>query len=374
MNLSQLIENPFTSITLPGALVAELVSDAAKADALAVELAAETDTHLKTQRALANAQAAAIDANTLIADLRKQLAEATKPPVTPPVIVPPITPPPTKPLGPLISKTEIRNLWALTIENGDDEPDQQQYTLVRSVLTKAAGMKFNAARWFLNAFEVANHDRRSETDINHLPGFARALGIAYIADTVDSEVWRVLAIEDDPEKTTEEKARAAVGLRAYLVGLVKLGALAFVVNDANTYRTAKFPNGTLERIVARIRSITPGIPLIASLTGNAVIANYKIMPGDSKEVAATKFDFVEAQTFGKLSELKGFFEGGFDVYCLDARTGMSAVDITTRGAVILTARPNAIFYYADLASDWLNMSLDKQGALRRVIEGLRAGA
>lgn len=312
--------------------------------------------------------------NEQVINLKKQLADAIKPPVV-------VPPPPTKTLAPLISKTEISNLRALTIENGDDEPDTDQYTLMRNVLTKAHGMKFNAARWFMNALEIANHAKLRDTDINHLPGFARSLGIAYIADTVDSEVWRTFKIEDDPRKTATEKAKAIASLKVYLEGLVTLGAKAFVVNDANTYRDGKnkdgtplFPAKTLERIVGRIRSITPTIPIIASLTGNAVIASYKIMPGDAKEVAAGKFDFVEAQTFGKVEELKGFFDNGFDVYCLDARTGMSEVDITTRGAVILAAKPKAAFYYADLAKDWLNMTLGKQAAIRKVIEGLAAGA
>jgi hypothetical protein len=294
-----------------------------------------------------------------IEDLEQALAEATKPPVIPPPSIPhPI------PRAPVISKTEARDLVGLTIENGDDDPDPEQYTLIRKVLTRAAGI-FNTARWFMNAFEVAKHATLDTTDRNHLPGFAKGLGITYVADTVDSEVWRVMQIEVDPKKTPQEKARATAGLKAYLQGLETLAA-AFVINDANQYReaktpdgTPKYPRGTLERIVERIRAITPNTPLIASLTATAHISEYPM------------FDLYEAQTFGSQSELAGFLTRAFDIFCLDARDTMTAEGLRVRGQVILTTKPRAIFYYTDQAGDWLSMPNDKLETIKGIVAQLK---
>ncbi len=322
--------------------------------AAGTELEAEKSTRLKTQAALvkvqsdltaantalAQSRAAQIqsqaEANTLIADLRKQLAEATKPPV----VVPPVTPPPTKPLAPLISKSEIRNLRALTIEKGQSAPNDAMYTEVRNVMAKAKGMGFNCWRGFFNFEEVRKHLRLQATDINHLPAFGQKWGLAFVADTVDAMLPRL----------------DIAGQTEYLQGLERMGALAVVINDADQYAQDELLEWT-----TRVRKTLPNMPIIASLTGTADISKYGM------------FDFREAQTFGKVTELKGFFDGGFDIFCLDARNAMSAVDITTRGAVILATKPDAVFYYTDLARDWINMSLDKQGAIRRVIEGLAAG-
>jgi hypothetical protein len=106
--------------------------------------------------------------------------------------------------------------------------------------------------------------------------------------------------------------------------------------------------------------VLPNMPIIASLRGSAKIQGFPM------------FDLFEAQTFGSVDELRTFFGRAFNIFCLDARKGMSAVDITTRGAIILQAKPKAFFYYADLASDWLNMTLEKQGAIRGIIKDWKA--
>lgn len=370
MDITELIIDPNTTITLPGATIVRLLDKLRESNSqrdtykLTADAASEQVEMLTTEAAAAHNEVLALRAQ--VTGLEKALKEATKPPVTvPPVVIPPTPPiiPNPIPTKPTISKTEITGLAALTIENGDDEPGLDQYALMRKVLTQAADMKFNAGRWFMNAFEVAKHQTLKETDENHLPGFAMALGITYIADTVDSEVWRVLKIESDLKKTSEEKAKATAGLKAYLEGLAKLGAKAFVVNDANQYREMKaldgtllYPSGTLERIVERIRAITPNMPLIASLTASATIGEYPM------------FDFFEAQTFGTPDHVRQFLARPFDIFCLDARRQMSAVDITTRAAIILAAKPKAFFYYTDRASDWANMPLDKVSAIRRMIE------
>jgi hypothetical protein len=206
---------------------------------------------------------------------------------------------------------------------------------VRNVLLLAKGMGFNAWRGFFNPDEVRESHVLPSTHDDHLPAFGRRLGLEFIADTVDA----VMPDLDDAQ------------LRSYLKGLEGMGARAVVFNDANQYETLDLIKWT-----ERVRAVLPNMPIIASLQGSAKIQGYPM------------FDLFEAQTFGKPDELKTFFGRAFNIFCLDARKGMSAVDITTRGAIILEKKPKAFFYYADTASDWLNMTLDKQGAIRGIIK------
>jgi hypothetical protein len=265
-----------------------------------------------------------------ILDLEKALAEATKPPVvTPPPIPNPI------PRAPIVSKTEARDLAALTIEKGDGSPGPVMYTNVREVILRAKSMGFNAWRGFLNADEVRKHLATPLSSEDHLPAFGRKHGLHFIADTVDAVI---------PKLGDEQ-------LRAYLKGLESMGALAIVFNDANQYETIDLVAWT-----KRVREVLPNMPLIASLTG---VANIGVYP---------MFDLFEAQTFGAVNELGNFLARPFDIFCLDARKSMSAIDITTRAAIVLPKKISAFFYYADTAQDWLNMPLDKQAAIRKMIE------
>lgn len=317
-------------------------------------------------QAARNDRAALTDENhTLaarIADLEKQLADALKPP--PPVVIPPpvVVPPVIKPRTLTLTREVIKDLAGITIENGNSEPNAAQYALVRATLKQAAEMGFNAARWFMNEAEVKKHLTLVNATTDHLPNYARSLGMTYIADTVDSVVWSTLKEIDNPKSSPAENAKSLQDLRVYLEGLMKLGARAFVVNDANQYRDNKnadgsplYPAGTLERIVSRIRAVTPDMPLIASLTGNADIVSYRIMPGDSKEVAAGKFNFVEAQTFGKPGELPGFLGKPFDAFVFDGRKGVTEAYLRAVQPMILAANPDAFFWYPTLASDWQTM-------------------
>lgn len=279
---------------------------------------------------------------------------------------------------PIITRSVLKNIAGITIENGNTEPDDAQYELVRTAIRQAAEMGFNAARWFMNQSEVKEH--LAVTGIGHLPTFAYSEGIAYIADTVDSVVWQTFKIEDDPLKSATQKAIATANLTAYLKGLETLRAKAFFINDANTYRDGKkadgtplFPKGTLERIITRIRSICPTMPLIASLTGNAVIADYKIMPTDSIPVTMGKCDFVEAQTFGKLAELSGFLSKAFDVFCFDGRKGI-VTEAYLKGAkpLILARNPSCYFWYPTLASDWQAESMKEEiGVIKEIVQAWR---
>jgi hypothetical protein len=243
---------------------------------------------------------------------------------------------------PTITRDMLRNVAGVTVENSKVSPSEAQYDRVRLNLMLIAGMGLNTARWFMGKGEVKNHEALSETSPSHLPAFAHSVGITYGADTVDRVVWDTLKIEDDPLIDARVKAVATAELQAYLRGLAKWAAF-FVFNDANQYRGALFPAKTLERMVERVRSITPNMPLIASLTANA-------LPGDY-----AMFDHLEAQTFGTAAEFKIFMGRKFDVFCIDGRTSASKTYLQSIAPVFLATNPHAFFLYPTLVTDWLSM-------------------
>lgn len=273
-----------------------------------------------------------------ITDLEKALAEATKPPVVTPPAPPPTIPNPI-PRIPVINKTQISGMAALTIAKDMGEPDDGMYADVRSIMAKAKSMGFNAWRGFFNIDEVRKHLRRTAIDVNHLPAQGRMLGLQFIADSIGTAL-----VELD-----------SAGAREYLKGLEAMGAVAVVFDDANDEKTSD-----LESWAGIVRMVLPNMPIIASLTGVANIGQYPM------------FDFFEAQTFGNTDELKMFLGRPFDIFCLDARKDISAAGITTRAAIVLPAKPKALFYYVDRMEDWLNMPLDKQSAIRKMIESWKA--
>src|SRR5690606_30390848 len=122
---------------------------------------------------------------------------------------------------PVITKQALANVVALTIEKGDNAPSDEQYETIRSVLMRASTMGFNTWRAFFNQDEVRDHAHKNADDPNHLPQFGCRNGLVFIADTVDAVV---------PKLNDDE-------LRAYIQGLEAMGALAFVINDANQYPT-----------------------------------------------------------------------------------------------------------------------------------------
>lgn len=338
MDIAALIADPNTTITLPGTVIATLL-------ATIQERTSERDTFKLTAESLdkqlgtVTEEAAAAHKETLalktqVQGLEQALRDATKPPV----IIPPTIPSPL-PANMVIDKTQISGVAALTIEKSLNEPDDTMYTDVRNVLRWAGTMGFNLWRGFFNADEVRKHQSLKPTDPNHLPAFGRNNGVQFVADTVATAL-----------KTLDSK-----GQREYLKGLEAMGALAVVFNDVNDEL-----HTDLQAWTDTVRAVLPKMPIIASLKGNAKTSDYPM------------FDLFEAQTFGSRADLTAFLERAFNIFCLDARKGISATDLTVRAAIVLAANPKAFFYYADTTADWLNMPLDKQGAIRSMIAKWKA--
>jgi hypothetical protein len=108
-------------------------------------------------------------------------------------------------------------------------------------------------------------------------------------------------------------------------------------------------------MLGRFRAVSD-LPVIASLRASASTGEYAM------------FDYVEAQTFGTAEELPGFMALPFDVFCLDAREDMSAETLKERGEIILAAQPEAFFYYASRADDWLAMPAEEAAIISGIIE------
>jgi hypothetical protein len=341
MDLVELIATPGTTITLPGDAVATLLETLKETTAQRETYRLTAESQEENLKALAKKFTASeqdkVALSKQVQELTRALEEAKKPPVT----VPPPPIPHPIPRPPVISKTEISGLFALTIEKGKKEPTDAMYADVRTVLMKAKGMGFNAWRGFFNIDEVREHLARKASDPKHLPQYGRSLGIDFIADTVDAMMPKL----------------DVNGQREYLKGLEAMGAMAVVFNDANQYETLDLIEWT-----DAVRRVLPNMPIIASLRGNGRISEYPM------------FDLFEAQTFGKEEELLTFLDRPFNIFCLDARKSISAEGITTRAAIVLAREEKlkAFFYYTDLASDWLTMPLDKQQAIRKMIENHRA--
>lgn len=302
------------------------VNEAARLQAERDTLAVQTGELAALNATLAKDSA---DAKALIAALRKDIERLQSMPTT------------SWKRVPVISRDVFENVAGVTIENSLVSPDTPQYDRVRLNLMLIAGMGFNTARWSMNALEVKRHVSLPETNIAHLPGFANSLGIVYGADTVDRYVWDTLKAEAAAQDATV-KAGLAAALKAYLLGLAKW-AKYFYFNDANQYTGTTFPKDTLTTMVQRVREIVPEMPLIASLTANAVTADYSM------------FDHVEAQTFGTVNEFKTFLSRPFDVWCLDGRKSVTAAYLKEIAAPFLTARKEAFFFYPTTVSDWLVM-------------------
>jgi hypothetical protein len=255
---------------------------------------------------------------------------------------------------PTITKTEIRNVAGVTLANDLVSPDDNQYDRMRLNLMLISGMGFNVGRWYMGKAELNKTLALPETNIAHLPGFARSLGITYGADTVDRAVFDTLKIEDDPLADAKAKVIAIGELEVYLKGLEKLAAF-FVINDINQYPLVSFPAITSGRIVERIRSITPNMPIIGSTTANVDISLYKRQPNDLPDVANRKVDYLEAQTFGTVNEFKLFLGRKFDVFCLDGRKTATKSYLQQITPAFLAANPSNFFFYPTTVTDWLSM-------------------
>jgi hypothetical protein len=242
--------------------------------------------------------------------------------------IPPVVLPVTR--KPTISRPEMNSVAGICVAKGN-APSASQDQNARDLILLASFMGFNVWRGFMNLQEVKAHTAMLDSNINHLPGYGRRLNVTFVADTVN---WAAVNLSD-------------VDLVVYLNGLVKMGAAAFYFDDANQYRdTTKYPAGKLEVLVKRVRDITPQVPLIASLTATATINDYKPL-----------FDHVEAQTFGKITELEGFLKRGFDVYCLDGRKEISVDYLTQATEIILRNPVRSFFFYPTTATEWKSMTL-----------------
>jgi hypothetical protein len=249
----------------------------------------------------------------------------------PPVVLPVVH-------KPTITKTELLNVAGVAIPK-DNAPSITQDQNARDMMLIASLMGLNAWRGFFNLQEIVKHAAMSETNTNHLPGFGRRLGLTFIADTMNNHAVNL----NDTD------------LKICLDGLRKMsgtGPFAGVFDDANQYRetrntdgTLKYPAGTLERLVGRIRHFAPDMILIASLTANATIGEYKPL-----------FDFVEAQTFGTIRELPVFLGRFFDVYCLDGRKEISVEYLTQAIEIVASKPPKNLFFYVSAITDWKNMA------------------
>lgn len=278
-------------------------------------------------------------ANTEVANLTTQLqrlqTETTRPLVT---------------RKPTITKTELLNVAGICVDK-DDAPTTAQDENARQLILLASMMGFNTWRGFFNLAEVKVHLTYSETNIKHLPGYGRLLGMTFMADTVNSDaIW----------------ALSEADFAVYIKGLITMGATAFYFDDANQYRddrnadgTLKWAEGTLEKRVARVRAYSGAIPLIASLRGNAITAQYKPL-----------FDFVEAQTFGgKITELDYFLKrkGEFEVFNLDGQKNeVSKTYLEASEEIILRNNPRNIYYYPATATEWKTMA-DRLPTIKRIV-------
>jgi hypothetical protein len=265
-------------------------------------------------------------ARTAVSNLSARVMELSK---TAPVLLPIAR-------KPIITKTEMKDVAGVAIPKGN-APSAAQDQNTRDMILMASLMGLNGWRGFFNLQEVKAHTAATMTEgsISHLPGYGRRFGLGFIADTVN---WAAVNLNE-------------TDLPIYLNGLVKMGAMAFYFDDANQYReaknadgTLKYPAGELERLVKRIRAVTPDMPLIASLTANAMIASYKPL-----------FDHVEAQTFGKITELEMFLKRGFDVYCLDGRKEISVEYLQQSIEIVTRLNPKNIFWYVAGITDWKSM-------------------
>jgi hypothetical protein len=250
---------------------------------------------------------------------------------------------------PIITRTDIRGIAGICVDK-DDTPSAAQDENARELIVLASMMGFNTFRAFFNLGEVKTHLTLSETNIRHMPGYAKQLGMTFIADTVNSPVITSLS---DPD------------FKVYIEGLIKMGAMAFYVDDANQYRetknvdgTLKYPAGELERMVKRIRLLAPQTPIIASLRGSANPAEYKPL-----------FDATEAQTFGGvITELEGFLKRPFDIFNLDAqRNEVSVAYLKASEEIVLRNNPRNIYYYPSTAVDLKNMP-DRIGIIRQIVQ------
>lgn len=285
--------------------------------------------------------------------LKARIAELEAPPVVtlPPVIVPPAPPVvPVMPLKPIISKTELNFVAGCCITLGFKPPSATVDATARELMKLISNMGFNTVRFFRNKDEVRDDLKRNPEDPRNLYAAAKKLGLTVVADTINRAA---LDLSD-----TE--------LSQYLAGLKSLGAALLVFDDANQYNEPKkdgtrYPPNTLKDMVARVRQYSD-LPIIASVRANARVEDYKPL-----------FDFVEFQTFGRLTELDDFLRLPADCFVLDGQATIGNDYLRGAHDVIMKYPPNAFFYYSSLDedTDWRTMT-DKVALIEKTVKAWNA--
>jgi hypothetical protein len=214
-------------------------------------------------------------------------------------------------------------------------------------------MGFAYWRGFFNPQEVMEH-LKDKPVYGNLIVHGRTLGLRFIADTIDSVL-----------KTTISDT----ALKAYFDGLEWLGCEGVYINDADQYPLETLRvwalrlHGTIEK-----PGVAPNMPIFVSLRGSADLAPYKGL-----------ISHVEVQTFGTASELNTFLalddKYPFPVImCLDARKPLTALELAARAVNIARNPPHSLFYYADLAADYVSMSEEKNTTIRELVARVKARA
>lgn len=294
------------------------------------------------------------EALDVIAEQSRRIALLEKPVVTLPKPFEPVPPSPpvvpVTPLKPIITKTELNYVAGACVTLGFKPPSATVDATARELMKLISSMGFNTVRFFRNKDEVRDDLKRNPEDPRNLYAAAKKLGLTVVADTINRAA---LDLSD-----TE--------LSQYLAGLKSLGAALLVFDDANQYVEPKkdgtrYPPNTLKDMVARVRQYSD-LPIIASVRANARVEDYKPL-----------FEWVEFQTFGRLTELDDFLRLPADCFVLDGQATVGNDYLRGAHDVIMKYPPNAFFYYSSLDedTDWRTMP-DKVALIEKTVKAWNA--
>jgi hypothetical protein len=274
-------------------------------------LEAERSTRLKTQRALADSVAREKALQARILELTTPISSPQK-----------------------VTRTALGRWAGFTIEHSKKAPTPAENALARKAMEWGKSIGLDMFRLFLNPSEARAMAAMADDNPEKVTAYGRKIGLRWMADTLDTIAGML--------KTRDE-------LKAYTDALVQMGCEGFYINDADR---AALPFDALKVLIARLRDAAPDMPIFVSLLGSANVDLYK-----------TVADYVEIQTFGTLSELATFLKRGV-IPCLDLRKPMTVTDLKARAEVALRFPPQAFFFYADLVTDYQDMSDDEDAIIR----------
>lgn len=281
---------------------------------------AERDTRIKTQKALAESIARE-------RDLQAQIAK-----LTPPVVVYPSK----------VTRTQLGRWAGFTIEHSKKAPSPAESALARQAMDWGKGIGLDMFRIFLNPSEARTMSTMSADNPEHFIAYGRKIGLRWMADTLDT----IAGLLPTPD-----------ALKAYCDQLTAMGCEGFYINDADR-KTLPFEQ--LRALITRLRTAAPQMPIFVSLLGSANLDLYKSVA-----------DYVEIQTFGTLSELATFLKRGA-IPCLDLRKPMTVSDLKARAEVTLRFPPPALYFYADLVTDYAQMAADENAVIRDFVKAWKA--